>query len=95
MPRARVTPVPEQHDERRQEGLTEAELAAEQGTDLPDREAMSMIRIFPIEDVDNLSMPINQAFAMNINTNQSVASADASQVVVSDQTDTPTSGGGP
>jgi hypothetical protein len=87
-------PVPEQHDERRQAGLTEAELAAEQGTDLPDREAMSMIRIFPIEDVDNMSMPINQAFAMNINTNQSIASADASQVVVSDQTDTPTNGGG-
>lgn len=72
-------------------GLTDAEIAAEQGTDLPDREAMSMLHILPIDDIDNLSMPINQAFAMNINTNQSIASADASQVVVSDQADAPQS----
>jgi len=74
-----------------QQGLTDAEIAAEQGTDLPDREAMSMLHILPIDDIDNLSMPINQAFAMNINTNQSIASADASQVVVSDQADAPQS----
>jgi hypothetical protein len=70
-------------------GLTDDELANEQGTELPDREAMSMLHILPFQDIDNLSMPINQAFAMNVNTNQSIASADASQVVVSDQTDAP------
>jgi hypothetical protein len=84
----------EQRDGRGQEGLTDAELAAELGTDLPDREAMSMLHILPFEGIDNLTMPINQAFAMNVNTNQSIASADADQVVVSDQTDTPTNGGG-
>jgi len=74
-----------------QHGLSDAELAEEQGTDLPDREAMSMLHILPIDNIDNLSMPINQAFALNINTNQSIASADASQVVVSDQADAPKS----
>jgi hypothetical protein len=83
-----VTSEPREHGE---PGLSEAELAAEQGTDLPDREAMSMIHILPMDDIDNLSMPINQAFALNINTNQSIASADASQVVVSDQADAPQS----
>jgi hypothetical protein len=69
------------------EGLTDAELAAEQGTDLPDREAMSMLNIgLPVDDFDNFAMPINQAFAMNLNTIQSIASADADQVVVVDQT---------
>jgi hypothetical protein len=69
-------------------GLTDAELAAEQGTDLPDREAMSMLDIgFGSADFDNLAMPINQAFALNLNTNQSIASADADQVVVVDQGD--------
>ena len=76
---------------RAEAGLSEAELAAEQGTELPDREAMSMLHILPIDDIDNLSMPINQALALNFNSNQSIASADASQVVVSDQADAPQS----
>jgi hypothetical protein len=66
-------------------GLTDAELAAEEGTDLPDREAMSMLNLGLPADFDNLAMPINQAFALNFNTNQSIASADADQVVVIDQ----------
>jgi hypothetical protein len=68
-----------------QAGLTDAELAAEEGTELPDREAMSMLHIGLPADFDNLAMPINQAFALNFNTNQSIASADADQVVVIDQ----------
>ena len=68
-------------------GLTDAELAAEQGTGLPDREAMSMLHILPIDGIDNLAMPINQAFAANINTIQSIANADADQVVIVDQAD--------
>jgi hypothetical protein len=84
-----VRPVADEPRERAEAGLSEAELAAEQGTELPDREAMSMLHILPIDDIDNLSMPINQAFALNFNSNQSIASADASQVVVSDQADAP------
>ena len=42
---------------------------------------------FSSADFDNLAMPINQAFALNFNTNQSIASADADQVVVVDQGD--------
>jgi len=79
------------HPEGESVGLTDTELAAEQGIELPDREAMSMLHILPIDDIDNLSMPINQAFALNFNSNQSIASADASQVVVSDQADAPQS----
>jgi len=82
-------PTDKERDEGQNAGLSDVELAAEQGTELPDREAMSMIHILPMDDIDNLSMPINQAFALNINTNQSIASADASQVVVSDQADAP------
>jgi len=82
-------PHPNPRPEGEGAGLSDAELAAEQGSDLPDREAMSMLHILPFDDIDNLSMPINQAFAMNINTNQSIASADADQVVVSDQADAP------
>ena len=83
----------------RAEGLTPAELSAEQGTELPDREAMSTMRFMPVDtfdlaNIDNLSMPVNQAIALNINTNESIASADASQVVIGNQTDTlPTDGG--
>jgi hypothetical protein len=68
-------------------GLTDAELAAEEGSELPDREAMSMLHILPMDDIGNLAMPINQAFSINLNTNQSIASATADQVVVIDQGD--------
>ena len=82
----------------RAEGLTEDELSAEQGTDLPGREALSTMRFLPLdtfglENIDNLSMPINQATALNINTNESIASADASQVVIGNQVDTPPADG--
>ena len=81
-------PEPPRSPSPRVPGPTDAELAAEQGTDLPDREAMSMLDIgFGRADFDNLAMPINQAFALNFNTNQSIASADADQVVVVDQGD--------
>ena len=72
----------------RKPGLSDEELAAEQGADLPDREAMSTLSIgLPWEDIENLNfvLPINTAEAANINTNASVASADADQVVIVDQ----------
>ena len=83
----------------RRQGLSEAELAAEQGTELPDREAMSTMRFMPVDtfdlaNIDNLSLPVNQAIALNINTNESIANADASQVVIGNQTDTPPTDGG-
>jgi len=67
--------------------LSREELAAEAAIDLPDREAMSTI-----DGViaDNLAMPINEATAANVDSNYSVAAADAQQYVIVDQTDTPT-----
>jgi len=85
--------VQRQHPEHA-EGLSDAELSAEQGTELPDREAMTTMRFMPIvdtfdmENIDNLSMPVNQAIALNINTNESIANAEASQVVIGDQVHT-------
>jgi len=79
--------MPRKPEPRAEAGLNADELAAEQVTDLPDREAMSTIDIgldFPIA---NFAMPINEATAANINTNYSVASADADQVVIIDQAD--------
>jgi len=66
--------------------LTGDEIAAEAAIDLPDREAMSTI-----DGViaDNLAMPINEASAVNVNSDYSVAIADAQQYVIVDQTDTP------
>lgn len=69
-------------------GLTPEELRAEQSQPLPDREALSTLNTsfgFPI---DNFAMPINEAISANINTNYSVASADADQVVIVDQAST-------
>lgn len=65
--------------------LSRDELAAEAAVDLPDREAMSTI-----DGViaDNLAMPINEATAVNMDSNYSVAIADADQYVIVDQTDT-------
>lgn len=65
-------------------GLDDDELAGETAQDLPDREAMSVLRL-GIEDVDNFAMPINEATAINNYANQSIAMADADQVVIIDQ----------
>jgi hypothetical protein len=65
-------------------GLSPEELAAEQGRDLPDREAMSVIR-FLEPDLGNVAIPINQSIAENYNTNDSIADASATQVVIADQ----------
>jgi len=80
--------VPDKHPEngkRPPAGLSPEELQAEQSQQLPDREAMSTINAsfgFPIE---NLAMPINEAIATNLNTNFSVANAQADQIVIVDQ----------
>ena len=69
-------------DELAQRTLSEDELAAEQATDLPDREAMSLIAIG-----DNVAAPINEATAINYQSDFSVAVADADQIVFVEQTD--------
>jgi hypothetical protein len=69
---------------RQDTGLSAEELAAEQGRDLPEREAMSVIHLLPPE-LGNIAMPINQAIAENYNTNESIADASADQIVIVDQ----------
>jgi hypothetical protein len=55
-----------------QTGLSEDELAAEVGEELPDREAMSLINA-------NIAAPINAAVALNVASDNSVAYANATQ----------------
>jgi hypothetical protein len=73
-------------DERRR--LTEAELDAQAGEALPDREAMSRISIDLGSGIDNFAMPINEAIAVNNQSVSSWAIADADQIIDLDQTDT-------
>ena len=75
------------------EGLSEQELVAETGETLPDREAMSTITP-DLSGVDNFAMPINEAFALNNFSSDSVAYADADQTVIIGQVDTETGGDG-
>ena len=53
-------------------GLTDAELEAQQGEELPDREQMSLVNA-------NLAAPINAAVAANVLSDNSVAYASAEQ----------------
>lgn len=55
-------------------GLSEEELDAETGEELPDREAMSLIDA-------NIAAPINAAVAANVLSDDSVAYANAEQNV--------------
>jgi len=84
----------EQAREPAKQGLSPEELQAEQSQQLPDREAMSTINAHFGFPIDNFAMPINEAIAMNINTDYSVASADADQIVIVDQTADATDAGG-
>jgi hypothetical protein len=59
-------------------GLTDSELEAQAGEQLPDREQMSLINA-------NLAAPVNAAVAANILSDNSVAYANAEQDVVIDQ----------
>ena len=54
------------------EGLSDAELDAEGGEELPDREAMSLINA-------NIAAPVNAAVAANILSDNSIAVANATQ----------------
>jgi hypothetical protein len=61
-----------------QDELTNEELDAEAGEQLPDREAMSLVDL-------NLAAPVNAAVAANILSDNSVAYANATQDVTIDQ----------
>jgi hypothetical protein len=56
----------------RQQELTAEELEQQEGAELPDREAMSLINA-------NIAAPINAAIAANILSDNSVAYANAEQ----------------
>jgi hypothetical protein len=56
------------------EGLSSAELDAQTGEELPDREAMSLIDA-------NVAAPVNAAAALNVLSDDSVAIANAEQNV--------------
>ena len=58
----------------KQEGLTEEELQAQAGEQLPEREEMSLINA-------NLAAPVNAAVAANVLSDNSVAYANAEQDV--------------
>ena len=52
--------------------LSQEELQAESGSEVPDREAMSLVNA-------NLALPINAAIAANVLSDGSIAYADAQQ----------------
>jgi hypothetical protein len=60
------------------EELSQEELEAQGGEQLPDREAMSLINA-------NLAAPVNAAVAANVLSDNSVAYANAEQDVTIDQ----------
>jgi len=53
-------------------GLSKAEMAKQQGSELPDREAMSLVNA-------NIAAPINAAVAANVLSDNSIAYANAEQ----------------
>ena len=59
-------------------GLSQGELQAQHGSELPDRDAMSLANI-------NLALPINAAAALNVLSDGSVAGAIADQTGPIDQ----------
>jgi hypothetical protein len=61
-----------------QDELTNEELDAEAGEELPDREAMSLVDL-------NLAAPVNAAVAANVLSDDSVAYANAEQLAEIDQ----------
>jgi hypothetical protein len=73
-------------EERDQAGLSPAELDAQDASALPDREAMSTIGL-DLTGIDNFAMPINEALAINNQSVESVAVADADQTVIIGQVD--------
>jgi len=55
-----------------QEGLTPEEMEQQEGSELPDREAMSLVNA-------NVAAPVNLAAALNVLSDNSTATANATQ----------------
>jgi len=64
--------------EQKDVALTDEEVAEAEASELPDREAMSLINA-------NVALPVNAAVAANVLSDDSVAWADAKQTVDIDQ----------
>jgi hypothetical protein len=56
----------------RKRGLSQADMQRQQGSALPDREAMSLINA-------NIAIPVNAAVAANVLSDGAIAYADATQ----------------
>ena len=67
--------MPKQPEER---ALSEEELKEQDGEELPDREAMSLINA-------NIAIPVNAAVAANVLSDGAIAAADATQDTPIDQ----------
>jgi hypothetical protein len=65
-------------DDTRKPVVTDEELAEQEGEELPDREAMSLINA-------NLAAPVNAAVAANVLSDNSIAWANAEQDIQLDQ----------
>jgi len=65
-------------EDRKDRELTDEELEAEAGEELPDREAMSLVNA-------NIALPINAAIAANVLSDGAIAYAEATQAPEIDQ----------
>jgi len=68
----------DERDTGESQGLTAEEVQAEGASELPDREAMSLINA-------NIAVPVNAAVAANVLSDNATAYADAAQDAVIDQ----------
>jgi hypothetical protein len=59
-------------DKKQQDGLTDEEMEQQDAAELPDREAMSLVNA-------NVAAPINLAAALNVLSDGSTATANATQ----------------
>lgn len=78
--------MPHRAEDETQPGLSSDELEAQDASALPDREAMSTVGL-DLSGIDNFAMPINEALAINNQSVDSVAIADADQTVIIGQSD--------
>jgi hypothetical protein len=67
--------------EKEQKELTPEELEAQEGEELPDREEMSLVNA-------NVAAPVNLAAALNVLSDDSTATANATQTAPIDQSTT-------
>ena len=65
-------------EDRTNQEITDQELEAETGEELPDREAMSLVNA-------NIAIPVNAAIAANVLSDGAIAYAEATQAPEIDQ----------